>query len=735
MSKEPELKARDKVVVRMTQEGAVEENLTAGTEQRVSKRLEDAELVKPGETVEPSEALSAEEQKMVQMRRQQRQFQAEHAEDNDTQLPSETSVTEEKRAENPPQNVPEPLPSSETPFKPPTLEQHGVSSHTGTVIAETVVTHKLRKTSAVEAVDADAVLSQAAETSSAKPIIDDAVSTTKRMQKLERKSEKAHERLDAAREKLPTHKVLKKERVFDEETGKGKTRLHFEDELKKPKGKGKLQFEADKTVRKVGDTLASGIHGKIHEVEQENSAVEAAHKTEIAAETAARHFRHHRESSVNKPYEKVSKLEHKADAADAKLQYERNQQEHPEMRKQNMNKHYQKQSIKKEYAAARNAGSQTAGTATKNTGKKLGEKASDKIKEFFEKNKKVFIWIGVGIALLVLLGAGISSCSMLTSTGSSVIASSYLSEDDAMLGAEAQYCRMEQELQSYLDNYEGTHDYDEYHFDLDDIEHDPYVLISILSALHEGEFTLDEVQGTLQMLFEKQYILTEEVIVETRYRTETDTWTDADGNTHTETYRVPYDYYICNVKLENFNLSHVPVYIMSQEQLSMYATYMSVLGNREDLFGDSPYVDKYITNPPADYDVNPEYLNNEKFATLITEAEKYLGYPYVWGGSNPDTSFDCSGFVSYVLTNSGLVNTGRLGAQGLYNVCTPVSKANAQPGDLIFFVGTYDTPGVSHVGIYVGDGVMIHCGDPIQYTSINSSYWQQHFYAFGRPAY
>lgn len=734
MCKEPELKARDKVVLRMKREGAVEENLTAGTEQRVSKRPEDAELVKPAETAEPSEALSPEEQKKVQMRRQQHQFQAEHAEDNNTQPPSETSVTEEKRAENPPQNAPEPLPS-ETPFKPPVLEQHGVSSHTGTVIAETVVTHKLRKTSAVEAVDADAVLTQAAETASAKPLSDDAVPPAKRMQKLERKSEKAHERLDAAREKLPTHKVLKKERVFDEETGKGKTRLHFEDELKKPKSKGKLQFEADKTVRKVGDTLVSGIHGKIHEVEQENSAVEAAHKTEIAVETAARHFRHHRESSVNKPYEKVSKLEHKADVADAKLQYERNQQEHPEMKKQNMNKHYQKQNIKKEYAAARNAGSQTAGTATKNTGKKLGEKASDKIKEFFEKNKKVFIWIGVGIALLVLLGAGISSCSMLTSTGSSVIASSYLSEDDAMLGAEAQYCQMEQELQRYLDTYESTHSYDEYHFDLDDIEHDPYVLISILSALHEGEFTLDEVQGTLQMLFEKQYILTEEVIVETRYRTETDTWTDADGNTHTETYRVPYDYYICNVKLENFNLSHVPVYIMSQEQLSMYATYMSVLGNREDLFGGSPYVDKYITNPPADYDVNPEYLNDETFAALITEAEKYLGYPYVWGGSNPDTSFDCSGFVSYVLTNSGLVNTGRLGAQGLYNVCTPVSKANAQPGDLIFFVGTYDTPGVSHVGIYVGDGVMIHCGDPIQYTSINSSYWQQHFYAFGRPAY
>ena len=421
-----------------------------------------------------------------------------------------------------------------------------------------------------------------------------------------------------------------------------------------------------------------------------------------------------------------------------KEHYEKTQQEHPEMKNQrNMNKHYQKQNIKKEYAAARKAGSQTASNAaTKNTGKKFSEKAADKIKEFFTENKKVFVWIGLGVMILVLLAAGVSSCTaMFSSTTSSVIASSYLSEDDAMLGAEEQYCRMEAELQRKLDTYESTHDYDEYHFDLDDIEHDPYVLISILSALHEGEFALDEVQGTLQMLFDKQYILTEEVIVETRYRTETDTWTDADGNTHTETYRVPYDYYICYVTLENFNLSHVPVYIMSQDELSMYATYMSGLGNREDLFPNSDYVGKYITNPPDEYTVNPAYLSDAKFATLIEEAEKYLNYPYVWGGSNPDTSFDCSGFVSYVLTNSGLVNTGRLGAQGLYNVCTPVSKANAQPGDLIFFQGTYDTPGVSHVGIYVGDGVMLHCGDPIQYTSINSSYWQSHFYAFGRPNY
>ncbi len=233
--------------------------------------------------------------------------------------------------------------------------------------------------------------------------------------------------------------------------------------------------------------------------------------------------------------------------------------------------------------------------------------------------------------ILILLSAGISSCTaMFTSTTSSVIATSYLSEDDAMTGAEAQYCQMEAELQSYLNNYESTHDYDEYHFDLDTIEHDPYVLISILSSFNEGEFTLDEVQGLLQTLFDRQYILTEDVEVEVRYRTETRTGTTTvtdpeTGETSTETYtyevEVPYNYYICTVTLENFDLSHLPVYIMNEDQLSMYSAYMSTLGNREDLFPGSGYVDKYIENPPDDYTVNAEYLTDEKFATLIAEAE------------------------------------------------------------------------------------------------------------------
>ena len=715
-----ELKPKDKVVLRMTRDGAVEENLTEGTSEKVSKRLEDAQLVTPHD---------AETVNMTEEVRKRRQLRPDELENPESQTEAQTSETAQEYK-------PDDLPVSDEPTShaPHSDGYHAHPVDYGKAFADTAVTGRVSRPRAERQIDGEAVLEKAAETSAEMPDFSSDAPASRRIERLERKSQKAHERLDVAREKLPTKKVLKKERVFDEETGKGKNRLHFEDELKIPKGQSKLQFEADKTVRKVGDTLASGIHGKIHEVEQENSGVEAAHRTEIAAESVARHYQHHKERSANKPFEKVSKLEQQAEAADRKLHFERTVAENPEMKasRPNMNKHYQKQHIKKEYAAARKAGAQTASTATKSTGKTVREKASDKVKEFFSKNKKVFVWLGAGLMILILLSAGISSCTaMFTSTTSSVIATSYLSEDDAMLGAEAQYCQMEAELQEYLDNYESTHDYDEYHFDLDTIEHDPYVLVSILSAFSEGEFTLDEVQGLLQTLFDRQYILTEDVEVEVRYRTETRT--DSEGNEYD--VEVPYNYYICTVTLENFDLSHLPVYIMNEDQLSMYSAYMSTLGNREDLFPGSGYVDKYIENPPDDYTVNAEYLTDEKFATLIAEAEKYLGYPYVWGGSNPSTSFDCSGFVSYVLTNSGLVNTGRLGAQGLYNVCSPVSSADAKPGDLVFFVGTYDTPGVSHVGIYVGDNVMLHCGDPIQYTSINTSYWQSHFYAFGRPNY
>ena len=355
--------------------------------------------------------------------------------------------------------------------------------------------------------------------------------------------------------------------------------------------------------------------------------------------------------------------------------------------------------------------------------------------------------LGFGLLLAFLLNA-VSSCSvMVEGIGAGIAAGSFAASEDAIVGAEGAYCAMEDALQRKLDTYEQAHDYDAYIYDLDEIGHDPYVLTAILSALHPGEWTLPDVMDTLDMLFEKQYILTETVESETRYRTETligerhardpdtgaylyDQWGDPIMEEYEYEDEVPYTYRTCTVKLENFDLSHVPVYVMNEEALGRYALYMATLGNRPDLFPDSEYIQRRVDGY-TDYDIPPEALADEKFAAMMQEAEKYLGYPYVWGGSSPSTSFDCSGFVCWVINHSGW-NVGRTSAQGLYNLCTPVSRSNVRPGDLVFFKGTYDTPGISHVGIYVGNNRMIHCGDPISYTNLNTQYWQSHFYTYGR---
>ena len=473
-------------------------------------------------------------------------------------------------------------------------------------------------------------------------------------------------------------------------------------------------------------------------MEQENSGVQSGHLGERGIEKAVgygnRRVQNWRAERKLKPWQDAAKAEQAAVKANADFYYRKAVAENPQLASNPVSRLWQKRKLQKQYAAAYRAAGKTAqagktAEATAKAAKKTAQESKRTVLFVKRHWKGALIVGGIGLLLVMLLGS-LQSCSSMFGGGvSNIMASSYLSEDADMLAAEEAYCAKEDELREYLDTYEATHDYDEYHFDLDEIEHDPYVLISILSALHEGVFTIDQVQGDLQTLFDKQYILTETVTTETRYRTETRT--DSEGNPYT--VRVPYTWTICTVTLENFDLSHVPVYMMGEEQLSLYATYMSTLGNRPDLFPSSGYVNKYIENPPTAWEIPSEYLTDERFNTLITEAEKYLGYPYVWGGSSPSTSFDCSGFVSYVLTNSGLCNTGRLGAQGLYNISTPVS--DPQPGDLVFFVGTYDTSGVSHVGIYVGDGMMLHCGDPIQYSNLNTSYWQAHFYAYGRPPY
>ena len=550
-----------------------------------------------------------------------------------------------------------------------------------------------------------------------------------KLEKPIKRVKKAAAKADKAQAKIPKKTVVKKERGFDPATGKVKTQLRFE-EVDKKKPTSKLTH----AVRDApANFVLSQVHREVRQSEDDNVGVEAAHKIEQAVESGGRLVQSAHRAHQLKPYRAVIRAEKKLERANLDALQKKAEIDSPTSNP--VSKWQQKQAIKKQYAAAKhNQAAQTTAKAAENTAKaakKAAEKA-EKAGKYVWEHRRGFAIAAAILLMLAFLLNGLSSCSVIMDgVGSGIAASTYPSQDADMLSAEAQYCAMEAELQHYLDTYESTHDYDEYHFDLDTIEHDPYVLISIITALHQGEWTLDEVQGTLQMLFDRQYILTEDVVVETRYRTETDTWTDADGNTHTDTYQVPYDYYICTVTLENFNLSHVPVYIMSEEQLGMYATYMATLGNRPDLFPGSGYIGKYVEGSYTDYDIPPEALDDEVFAAIIKEAEKYLGYPYVWGGSSPSTSFDCSGFVSWVINHSGW-DVGRLGAQGLCNICTPVPSANVKPGDLVFFTGTYDTPGVSHVGIYVGNNMMIHCGDPISYANLNSNYWQSHFYRYGR---
>ena len=535
------------------------------------------------------------------------------------------------------------------------------------------------------------------------------------------KSPKSKFRAKSQQEQTAESKLRMEKR--GEQLDKAKKKLAKQ---KPPKKSGPVK----KAGRAAGATVHGYVHGKLYEVEHENVGTESAHRSELVGEAALRSTSRYVKKQIREhPAKAVQKAESRHIKATADYQYRATVEAHPEMQKGGaVSRYIQKQKIKRQYAKqAREAAKQTAKAAEKTavTTEKLAARAVA-----FVKRHPVGVLLFLACFLLLVLMQSCMSSAVTIGNGvvGAIGASTYAAEDADLRGAEAAYCGLEAELQDYLDSYESTHDYDEYHFELDDIEHDPYVLLSIISAIHEGAWTVDEEQGTLQMLFEKQYILTETVVTERRYYLETDTWTDEEGNTHTDTYRVYYDYYICTVTLENFNLSHLPIYIMGEDQLSRYALYMSALGNRPDLFPSSPYVAKY-TADPVEHEIPEAYLADETFAAILEEAEKYIGYPYVWGGYKPSTSFDCSGFVSYVYNQCGW-DFGRLGAQGLYNISRRTSSP--RPGDLVFFTGTYDTPGVSHVGIYVGDGWMLHCGDPIGYANLNTSYWQSHFYAYGR---
>lgn len=556
--------------------------------------------------------------------------------------------------------------------------------------------------------------------------------TAPELAKFVRKSEKAADRLEAAREKIPKQRRIKAAREFDEATGRAKTRLYFEKTDKPPNGK--LHHNpADRPVREIKNY----VHGKVSEVEKDNSGVEGAHKSEKVAERAggyaARKLKEGYRSHKLKPYREAAKAEAASQKADTNYLYHKTLKENPELASSPLSRFHQKQQIKKQYAKElRNAG-KTAGKTAKNTRKatqKAGE-ATKKTMDFIARHWKGILTVGVFLLLIVMIFTGLSSCAAVIQGGvTSIVGTSYTAEDEAIRQVEADYKELESSLREEIADIETDYpDYDEYQYHLDEIGHNPFALASFLTA-KLYDYTREEAQAEIQALFEKQYTLTLREEIQTRYRTETTTDPET-GETTTE--EIPYDYYILHVTLTNKNIETLAGELLTPEQKEMFDIYMETKGNKPDVFGDD-----YAAGTPGggeytDYEIPPEALSDERFAAMIAEAEKYLGYPYVWGGSSPSTSFDCSGFVCWVINHSGVGNVGRTTAQGIFNYTTPIAPSEAKPGDIIFFTGTYDSgSAVSHVGIYVGNGMMIHCGNPISYASVNTPYWQSHFYAYGR---
>ena len=593
-------------------------------------------------------------------------------------------------------------------------------------------------------------------------------------------------------EKTPRHHSTAKQSAdyykAHQEESKPKDAPAESDAESPPTKKGRLSFEDEKGgivrgmgmgVKKVAkkgvDTATGFAHQKVHQVEKDNSGVEAAHKSEEAAERL-----HHFVKGRKKPKEKSARAEKRGgeDQKSSRLKFSESEggtaenAAEPQLKKKQPQppptaaggeaktvgaKFYQKKQYKDAYAAAKRG--QKAGTAASKQAaaatNTITEKAKAAVQEIVLQNKTLWVSIGVGILLVMVMLGAFSSCgAAIQGTGSTFVGTTYPSKDADMKGAEEDYLELEKELDKQIRQMESTHPgYDEYRYQLDEIGHDPYQLISHLTAVYE-QFTRGQVKPVIKELFKQQYLLKVWETIEIRTRMETRVGIrptiDAFGNISMETYtyqeEVEYEYKILNILLKNKGFDTIARKNMNRKQTGRYDAYNLTYGNRPELFGaGSPTYSGGTTGSIGTgggtggsgggfkYDIPSEALSDEKFARMIEEAEKYLGKPYVWGGSSPSTSFDCSGFVCWVINNCGNGwSVGRTTANGLRGKCSYVSPADAQLGDLIFFEKTYNSVGASHVGIYVGNGMMIHCGDPISYTSINSTYWQSHFLGFGR---
>lgn len=524
---------------------------------------------------------------------------------------------------------------------------------------------------------------------------------------------------------------------------KKKIRLRFEETEAKPPSR--LRHPVQRPIEAAHDQL----HQQLAEAnEDDNAAVSAVLQSDRLSTSALQMGEHAYHAHKLRPYQQAQKAERALDEANIRYLEAKHRAENPQFTSNLLSRWQQKRAIRKEYAAMKAAGNAVgdAGKSAAATGRTVrgAGNVAERAAEVFQSHPSSLLIILLCAMLLILMGS-LQSCTPLAqSVLESLIIGTYPATEDDVRAAERAYAAKERELQDEMDHYEQYHPgYDEYHVDADEIWHDPYVLIAIISAYFDGQdWTLDSAYPVIEKYFDLQYVVTQTVSTETRYRTETRTGTrivtdPVTGQQHTETYtydvQVPYAYSICNVKLENKNLSHLPVVSMSHHTMGMYALYMASHGNMEGIFSGNPYA--VPLRDPTLYDILQETLDADpSFAALMEEATKYIGYPYVWGGASPETSFDCSGFVSYVFTNSGVYNTGRLGAKGLRSLCRTVPDDQAKPGDIVFFEGTMgaDVAGITHCGIYVGNGMMLHCGNPIGYADLSDAYWQTHFHSFGR---
>jgi len=566
------------------------------------------------------------------------------------------------------------------------------------------------------------------------------------MGKPENKPKKAPVRPDKAKGKAPTEKVPALERATDAQAGKTVARLHL-GEIPKPKPSDKLMASLPRAPVKLLHQQGDRQDGSENDGGVGNVGVEAASGAGRLGERVFQEGRHGSQRAQKlRPHRQTEAAEKRPNQASSghsrTMVTKTSSHKTPQGKAPNasnpISRWRQRRAATQQYAARR---AQSAGASA---GARTTEKVGEKVARSFRKNKKSLVTGGLIFLMFAMVMNAMSSCSPLVQSAfQATVVSTYPADDADMRAAERIYAQAERDMQNYLNRYKQYHDYDEYHFDVDELWHDPHALMAIISAWHNGAaWTVDEVHGTLIMLFNKQYKLIETVEVETRYREEERIGTgtrinEETGEVESYTYKyyvdVPYDYYICYVTLINDVLSHQPVYFMSEQQLGMYAMYMATLGNKPDLFRGNRYASQL--KDPLLYDIPPSALEGAAFAALIEEAEKYLGYPYVWGGKSPTTSFDCSGFVSWVFTQSGVLNVGSLGVTSLYGLCTPITPEEARPGDLIFFEGTINRhEGLSHVGIYVGNGMMIHCGNPITYERLSTSHHlNNHFFGFGRP--